>query len=182
MNRSARAVETAALLRVKGDPGVASVVSEAARGGAIWGVVSGGLALAGGRYRRAAVQGLAGYGVAEVVAAGLKRGIGRRRPPLTGRGVSPSTSSMPSSHTAGAFAFATAAGAAAPVLAAPLATAAGAVAWSRLATRRHFPSDVALAVVVGAGVGLAVTAVGRRVQADRSEPEGHDPRPVDYPA
>ena len=180
MRLPARTLETAALLRVRGNPRVASVVSEAARGGALWAVLSGGLALAGGRYRRAAVDGLAGWAAGEVAAAGLKRAVARRRPVLTGRGLAPTTSSMPSSHTAGAVAYAVAAGAAAPVVVAPLVATAGTVAWSRLAARRHFPTDVGVAVVVGAVVGGVVIAVARKVRGGRNAAEQHEKRTLDY--
>jgi membrane-associated phospholipid phosphatase len=175
-----RAVETAALLKVAGDAGVASVVSEAARGGAVWWALSGVLALLGGRWRRAAVDGLAGWAAGEAVAAGLKRVVGRRRPVLAGRGIAPMSSSMPSAHTAAAVAYATAAGVAAPALAVPLVATAGVVGWSRLATRRHFPTDVATAAAVGLATGAVVAAVAARVRSGRTPTDQHDERSPGY--
>jgi undecaprenyl-diphosphatase len=55
-----------------------------------------------------------------------------------------------------------AAGAAAPAVGAPLGILALAVGWSRLATRRHFPTDVAAAVVLGVVVGATVAEASDR--------------------
>lgn len=64
------------------------------------------------------------------------------------------------------FAYAFAAGRAAPELALPLAAASLAVGWSRVATRRHFPTDVLVAVVIGAVAGEVVTVAARRLRRD----------------
>ena len=81
----------------------------------------------------------------------------RRRPRAIGpRGHAPKTSSMPSSHTAGAAAYATAATLTTPALGVLVVPAAATIAWSRVAAARHFPTDViagaALGIVIGAGV------------------------------
>jgi undecaprenyl-diphosphatase len=65
---------------------------------------------------------------------------------------------MPSSHTAGAFAFATAAGIRLPVTAAPFALMAITIAWSRITTKRHFPTDVLVGTLTGCATGAAVVA------------------------
>jgi undecaprenyl-diphosphatase len=67
---------------------------------------------------------------------------------------------MPSSHTASAVAYTIAVGTQLPVAALPLGAVAAAVAWSRLATDRHFPSDVFVGALIGAAVGgtIATTA------------------------
>ena len=58
---------------------------------------------------------------------------------------------MPSSHTATAAAYATASTIQHP-LALPLVAPVVVIAWARLKTRRHFPTDV----LVGAGIGLVL--------------------------
>ena len=77
---------------------------------------------------------------------------------------------MPSSHTAGAFGYATAATLQRPglgLVAGPLALA---VAWSRAATGRHFPTDVAVGAALGVGAGAVVHAALRR-GTDRRDDE-----------
>jgi undecaprenyl-diphosphatase len=132
----------------------------------LWAGCSGVLALSGGRYRRAAVDGALGWAAAEVVVGAAKPLVDRQRPAVRWRhGGAPRSSSMPSAHTAAGFAYATAAGLAAPQVALPLAAVATAVGWSRLSTGRHFPTDVAVAAVVGTAVGAAVAAGTRRVRS-----------------
>jgi undecaprenyl-diphosphatase len=156
-----RVLDTLALVGLRpehhGTAGAASALSGVVRGGAGWIASSAVLSTAGPQYRRAAVDGLAGWGLAEVSAAGIKKVVGRRRPSLlTPLGGAPSSSSMPSAHTAAGVAYAVAAGASAPLVAAPLLALAGGVAWSRLSTGRHFPTDVAAAAAVGIVAGGAV--------------------------
>ena len=136
--------------------------SAIARGGSGWAATSAALGVAGGTYRRAGVEGLAAWAVAEATAAALKSATSRPRPwRPRGRGRTRS-SSFPSSHTAAGVAYAVAAGSRAPVLAAPLGLAALAIGWSRLENRKHFPSDVAAGAVLGAAVGGGTAAVARR--------------------
>lgn len=143
-----------------------SILSDVARGGVGWAVTTSALAAAGGRYRRAGVEGLAAWTAAESTAALLKKVTSRKRP-MRPRGSSRTrSSSMPSAHTAAGIAYAVAAGSRAPVLAVPLGVASVAVGWSRLATRRHYPSDVAAGAVLGAAIGAATALVGRRIEAD----------------
>jgi undecaprenyl-diphosphatase len=162
-----RLAETLALRELAPKSKVADVVSSgvsmAAQGGVGWAVLSAVLALRPGRTRAAARDGLLAWAAAEVVTAPMKQLIDRRRPPLKGHGLKVSSSSMPSSHTAAAVAYAVAAGARSPIVGAPAMAAAAAIGWSRLATRRHFASDVAVGAVVGAGVGAAVAMASRRV-------------------
>jgi undecaprenyl-diphosphatase len=143
-----------------------TVWSNVARGGAGWVATSAGLALAGGKYRRAGLDGLAAWAAAESTAAALKKVTSRRRPRFPRGAARTRSSSMPSSHTAAGAAYAVAAGARAPVLAAPLGAAALAVAWSRLATRRHYPSDVVAGAALGVALGAATAALSRQVGGD----------------
>jgi len=72
---------------------------------------------------------------------------------------------MPSSHTATAAAYATAASLQHP-LGALLAGPAAIVAWSRMRTRRHFPTDVIVGCLLGAAVGLVVGLALRQAFTD----------------
>jgi undecaprenyl-diphosphatase len=161
-----RSVDTL-LLRIFGTDssvvrGIAIGLSGAARAGGCWWASSAVLFSAGGRYRRAGVDGLAAWGVAELSAQTIKQFTHRRRPRLgPQRGPSPSSSSMPSAHTAAAVAYAVAASSAAPAIAVPVGALACAVGWSRLSTGRHFPTDVAAAVGLGLVIGTTVAAARR---------------------
>lgn len=173
--------ETAALRALRPTHGparaVARTASTVSERGVGWMAISAALA-ASPRTRRAGAEGLAAWAAASAAAFGLKRVVSRPRPRFVPRiGPAASSSSMPSSHTAGAVAYATAATLAAPALGAGLAPAAAAVAWSRAATARHFPTDVAVGALVGATAGVVVHLVGRRRDPDgargRSEPADH---------
>jgi membrane-associated phospholipid phosphatase len=154
----------------------ANAISSAATGGKLWFGAASGLALLGRRGRRAAVSALAGYGIASAAANGPAKWVaGRSRPrgvllaslPRLGR--RPSTSSFPSSHTAAAIAFATAASIELPAAAPAVFVPAAAIALARMRAVRHYPSDVlagaALGVVLGGGSALLIrrlrTALGR---------------------
>jgi membrane-associated phospholipid phosphatase len=122
------------------------------------------LALAGGpQGRRAAVMGLASVGVtATIVNAGLKPLGRRRRPdrvaqeiPLARQVPMPVSSSLPSGHSAAAFAFATGVGQVLPSAAVPLRALAALVAYSRVHTGVHYPGDA----IVGSLIGGALAQV-----------------------
>ena len=140
-------------------PAIASAVSALARGGLGWHGASLALVVRPGTSRRMGLAGSAAWTAAGGVAQLVKVAVGRRRPRLAAVGSAVHSSSMPSSHTATAAAYATAVALQHPA-GAVAALPAAAVAWSRLATRRHFPTDVvagaALGVLVGGVVGLAV--------------------------
>ena len=148
---------------------MATGLSDASRAGACWIGCSAALACAGPRYRRAGVDGLAAWGLAEMAAHAIKRTTHRKRPGLgVRRGPSPSSSSMPSAHTAAGVAYAVAAGAAAPAIAVPVGVLAGAVSWSRLSTGRHFPTDVVAAIGLGLLIGGSVAVMRRRKKSEPS--------------
>jgi undecaprenyl-diphosphatase len=137
-----------------------------------WFVVAGVLALAGGAPgRRAALTGLAAVGAASlVVNQPLKLAGRRRRPDRQGLGVPPdrwvsmpSSTSFPSGHSASAAAFAVAVGEVEPALRLPLTAAAAAVAFSRVYTGVHYPSDVVVGATTGALLGRWVARTARRL-------------------
>jgi undecaprenyl-diphosphatase len=116
------------------------------------------LAVARGRQgRHAALAGVAAIGVTSAVVNLVAKPVARRRRPERdlvgvplGRHVAmPATRSLPSGHTACAFAFATAVGTVAPYEAAGLRGLAAAVGYSRVHTGVHFPGDVVLGALVG---------------------------------
>ncbi|MET0145221.1 MAG: phosphatase PAP2 family protein [Ilumatobacteraceae bacterium] len=165
----ARAVDAAALSSLGRPQGVpvrlAIAISAATRGGLAWHVTSATLlATRRSTPQRVAVAGSMAWAATSLVAGCLKRVARRRRPRLGAVGPPVRTSSMPSSHTATAFAFATAAVFQHPA-AASLLLPAAAVGWSRLRTRRHFPTDVVagvvLGVILGGLIGVGVRAAHR---------------------
>jgi len=128
-------------------------------------------AIGGRRGRRAAENGLASIALTSaVVNLGLKPLGNRRRPdrvtaevPLTRQVRMPRSTSWPSGHSASAFAFATGAGAAWPAAGIPLSALASLVAYSRVHTGVHYPSDTIAGTVAGVALApVAVAAVARR--------------------
>ncbi len=136
-------------------------ITRAANYSRLWLVLAGALAVFGGSQgRRAAGRGL----IATAIAAGLANGpaklLARRRRPSSrshpGLIRTPRSTSFPSGHSASAFAFVTGACAELPILAPALVPLAGAVAYSRVHTGVHYPSDVAVGVGIGIASGLLV--------------------------
>ena len=151
-------------------------LSNAANFSRLWIVIATALALAGGRRgRRAAVIGVISIGVTSaIVNQGVKRLYPRRRPDRTGEGVPeeryvkmPESTSFPSGHSASAFAFASAVSAELPVTGLALRFLAGAVAYSRVHTGVHYPGDVVIGSLIGAGLGAIVTEIAEQVAAGR---------------
>ncbi|MFI7061296.1 phosphatase PAP2 family protein [Kribbella sp. NPDC050124] len=137
-----------------------------------WFLVAGALALFGGpQGRRAAVTGLSAIGVASfVVNQPMKRAARRRlRPDRDDHGVPvqrwvrmPSSGSFPSGHSASAAAFAVAVGGVLPALRPALRASASVVAFSRVYTGVHYPSDVLVGATVGALSGRAAAWLALR--------------------
>jgi membrane-associated phospholipid phosphatase len=130
------------------------------------------LSVAGGRAgRRAARIGLLSVGAtAAVVNVAVKPVARRRRPDREGHAVPlarqvpmPRTRSLPSGHSASAFAFATGVGHVMPHVAPAFRVVALAIAYSRVHTGVHYPGDV----VAGALLGTAV-AQGTAYVVDRA--------------
>jgi membrane-associated phospholipid phosphatase len=70
-------------------------------------------------------------------------------------GDEPTSASLPSKHSGNAVAFAAAVGTSDPMAGIALVPVVGFVAWSRMASARHYPTDV----IAGAAVGLVSAAV-----------------------
>jgi membrane-associated phospholipid phosphatase len=140
-------------------------LSRAADHGRLWMVVAGGLALAGGRSRRAACRGLGSLAVSSFLANVVLKSLFRRARPSAAPGSlaeqvrKPVTSSFPSGHAASAAAFATGAALEVPGWGPPLAVLALGVAWSRVRVGVHRSAEV----VAGACLGVTVALVGKRI-------------------
>jgi membrane-associated phospholipid phosphatase len=155
MQRSARA-RTPALDRLLVNVGRAASYSR------LWLAIAGVLASTGGpRGKRAAAHGLASIAIAAAIANGpVKLLVRRQRPGRSSRPTliaMPHSSSFPSGHSAAAFAFATGVCLDLPQLTPVLAPLAIAVAYSRVHTGVHHPSDVATGAAIGIGAAGIVT-------------------------
>jgi membrane-associated phospholipid phosphatase len=151
-------------------------VTRAANYSRLWIVIASALAVfAGRRGQRAAGRGVIAIAIAAVVANGPAKLIARRRRPFSRSRPTlirmPRSTSFPSGHTAAAFAFATAASAEMPVLAPALVPIAGAVAYSRVHTGVHYPSDVTAGLAIGICSGL-IAAPPRCTLGHLRQPRG----------
>lgn len=152
-------------------------LSGAADNSRLWLAIAAVVAVAGGRRgRRAALEGVVAIGVTSAtVNLGVKP-IARRRRPERARPAlfedrhvpMPRSASFPSGHAASAFAFAYAVGRHLPVLALPIRLLAAAVAYSRVHTGVHYPGDVVIGSVAGAGTAAMVAAVADRAARSRA--------------
>ncbi|MDR7082003.1 undecaprenyl-diphosphatase [Arthrobacter ginsengisoli] len=137
-------------------------LSAAANKGKLWFGIAAVMALFPGRTRRAALHGLLAQAVASTVTnLGFKTLLPRARPlpehlpAFRFVHPQPKSSSMPSGHSASAVAFVLGAGLVRPALGAALAPLAAGVAYSRVHTGAHWPSDVFFGSAIGAGAALA---------------------------
>jgi len=141
-------------------------LSRAADHSRLWLAIAAAMALlGGGRGRRAALEGMVSIGVTSAtVNLGMKPLHQRRRPDRVAnlspaRHVEmPESTSFPSGHAASAFAFAYAVGRNLPGLGVPIRLLAAAVAYSRVHTGVHYPGDVVVGSIVGAGTAAMVAA------------------------
>ena len=136
-------------------------LSAVANKGKLWFGIAAVMALFPGRTRRAAVHGLLAQAVASAVTnLGFKTLLPRARPlpehlpAFRFVHPQPTSSSMPSGHSASAVAFAVGAGLVRPALGAALAPLAAGVAYSRVHTGAHWPSDVFFGSAIGAGAAM----------------------------
>ena len=128
-------------------------------------------AFGGERGRRATQNGLAAIALSSGVVNVVLKPLGNRhRPdrdtqdvPVSRQVDMPSSTSWPSGHSASGFAFATGVGAAWPAVGIPLTVVASLVAYSRVHTGVHYPSDTIAGTVSGIALApVAVTALERR--------------------
>lgn len=130
-------------------------------------------AVGGSRGRQAAADGLASIVLTSAVVNLIVKPLSaRRRPdraahnvPHARRVAMPRSTSFPSGHAASAFAFATGASADMPLAAIPLSTGAAVVAYSRVHTGVHYPSDVIAGSVIGRSQAPIAVALRRRRRA-----------------
>ena len=142
-------------------------LSRAADHSKLWLGCAAALATTNGRPgQRAAVNGLASIVVTSAVVNLLLKPLFRRRRPdrrpnevVDSRRVeTPRSTSFPSGHSASAFAFASGVGMTLPRAALPLTATAALVAYSRVHTGVHYPSDTIAGSVIGAGLAPTVVA------------------------
>lgn len=167
-----RLVARSAAITPGGLDGAMRTVARSADHSVLWLGVAGVLGAVGGRSRRGAVRGLLAVAGASVTANAVAKPLfPRGRPPAEAvpfvRRLSapPISSSFPSGHAASAAAFATGVALESPVAGAVVAPIAAAVAYSRVHTGVHWPSDIAAGALLGSGLALAT----RRWWAVRSE-------------
>jgi diacylglycerol kinase family enzyme/membrane-associated phospholipid phosphatase len=136
-------------------------LSAAANHGKLWFAVAGGLALLPGKPRRAALHGVIAQGVASAVTNLVFKTLLPRTRPLPEHlpvfrfvHPQPTSSSMPSGHSASAAAFAVGAGLVHPAIGAAVAPLAAGVAYSRVHTGAHWPSDVLFGSAIGVGAAM----------------------------
>lgn len=136
-------------------------LSASANHGKLWIAAAAGMAAFPGKTRRAAVHGLIAQAVASAVTNGVFKTLLPRARPLPEHlpvfrfvHPQPTSSSMPSGHSASAVAFAVGVGLVRPAIGAALAPVAAGVAYSRVHTGAHWPSDVLFGSALGAGAAL----------------------------
>jgi undecaprenyl-diphosphatase len=147
-------------------------LSNAANYSRLWLSCAAIMAVLGGRAgRRAALLGVVSVGFSSAVSNLVVKPLwARRRPERSETVISahrwvrmPTSQSMPSGHSASAFAFATAVGYAIPALSVPLHAAATAVAYSRVHTGVHYPADAIAGSVIGTSAAAVVCRILDRI-------------------
>jgi membrane-associated phospholipid phosphatase len=163
LNRwEAEFVERRAALSPARPPAALTRISALARGGRLWFVIAALMAARPGNTRRAAADGVLAILLASSSAQALNRVVARPRPsaghlPAHQALVhQPTTASFPSSHSAVAAAFTTAAGRRSPATGLALAPLACTIAYARIRTRAHWPTDVLAGLALGAIAGELV--------------------------
>jgi membrane-associated phospholipid phosphatase len=151
-------------------------LSDAANNSRLWLAIAAGLAVAGGEAgRRSAARGTLAIGITSaLVNLAAKSVWSRQRPDRAGAGVPgqrnvrmPASTSFPSGHAASGFAFASAIGRDQPSLGFALQFLAAAVAYSRVHTGVHYPGDVVVGSLIGAGTGQTVAGLMDRLPSGR---------------
>jgi diacylglycerol kinase family enzyme/membrane-associated phospholipid phosphatase len=149
---------SAALPETRADQLLGSL-SKAANQSRLWWVVAAVLAARKGQARRGALRGVAAIAGASAAANLIGKPLFPRRRPAEDEVPAhrrlrerPVSSSFPSGHAASAAAFATAVAMESPRAGLALVPLAGAVAYSRVHTGVHWPSDVGAGLAIGVGV------------------------------
>ncbi|HEY3605440.1 MAG TPA: phosphatase PAP2 family protein [Sporichthyaceae bacterium] len=160
-------------------------LSTAADHSKLWLGVAAGLTVTGTQNRRAAARGLVGLAAASALANGPAKAFVHRPRPRYDRLAAgwlprrlPITSSFPSGHSASASAFVTGVALENPKLAAPLGVLAAGVAYSRVNTGVHYPSDVLVGLALGVTAAVVVRAAWPKAKANTAPVA----EPVDVPA
>jgi membrane-associated phospholipid phosphatase len=161
-------------------------LSNAANYSRLWLGIAAAIALSGGkRGRNAALEGGIAVGVTSAaINLGIKPVARRRRPERADPAVPgarqvrmPGSASFPSGHAASAFAFAYAVGRHLPGLAVPIRLLAGGVAYSRVHAGVHYPGDVVIGSILGAGTAaMTAAACDRFLSRPGSVPARRGPR------
>ncbi len=152
------------------DRGLKALTTTANRS-VLWLSIAAALAIVGGdRGRRAALRGVFAISLTSTLVNLPLKYLARRGRPERRRGERPpilpipGSFSFPSGHSASAFAFTTAIAREDPRLLLLVLPLAGAVAYSRIHLRVHYPFDVLAGAAIGTGVGLSSNAL---IQAGR---------------
>ncbi|MFJ2957659.1 phosphatase PAP2 family protein [Streptomyces sp. NPDC087270] len=159
-------------------------LSRIANHGRLWFGIAAGMAAVGGpNGRKAALRGVGSLALASLTVNTLGKGAVRRaRPLLDAVPVirqlqrQPVTTSFPSGHAASAAAFAAGVAAQSGAWGAAVAPVAASVAFSRVYTGVHYPSDVVVGAALGAGAALAVRALLPVQRRPQSGPPARAPR------
>ncbi|MET9854003.1 phosphatase PAP2 family protein [Streptomyces sp. NPDC006450] len=164
-------------------------LGRAANHGVLWGGAAVGIAVLGSAgARKAAVRGAASLALASATINTVgKWSVRRTRPVLDGvpavrqLATQPRTTSFPSGHSASAFAFTAGVALESPLWGAVLAPVAASVAFSRVYTGVHYPSDVAAGAALGVAAGFVVRRLTRDAEVARIVP-GDERAAVGAPA
>ncbi|MCX5198266.1 phosphatase PAP2 family protein [Streptomyces sp. NBC_00249] len=157
--------------------------------GVLWGATAAAIAAVGPpRARKAAVRGIASLALASATINTVgKWSVRRPRPVLDGVPVvrqpvtPPWTTSFPSGHSASAFAFTAGLALESPGWGAAVAPVAVSVAFSRVYTGVHYPSDVMAGAALGVLAGYVVRRLARDVREARVVP-GDERKAAGVPA
>ncbi|MGW6706147.1 phosphatase PAP2 family protein [Streptomyces sp. NPDC054956] len=153
-------------------------LGRAANHGVLWAGAAAAIAVLGSaRDRKAAGRGLASLALASATINTVgKWSVRRPRPVLDGVPAvrqlvaQPQTTSFPSGHAASAFAFASGVALESPGWGAALAPVAACVAFSRVYTGVHYPSDVLAGAALGVAAGFLVRRLTREAEEARIVP------------
>ncbi|MEU9035556.1 phosphatase PAP2 family protein [Streptomyces sp. NPDC048352] len=168
---------------------VLPALGRAANHGVLWGGTAAAITVLGSqRARKGALTAAASLALASATINTVgKWSVRRPRPLLEGvplvrrPAVQPWTTSFPSGHSASAAAFTAGLALEAPAWGAAVAPVAASVAFSRVYTGVHYPSDVVAGAALGVAAGFVVRGLARRAEQARAVP-GHERPETGAPA